>query len=251
MNFIVEKEDILKIDEMYEEIKSKINGKLGCVCIYLNRTYNSELRKKFIESGKFAGFSNVQIIDWNTSTYLNSVFQTNYIPKNGDIIWIFRQNECYIWQKTGWSAKLMKCVKTTEEMKAIINSGSVTAPDIIIYDDRYGTYIFEIRISEIQNFLPKCKFFGAKYSEWTLVEGALIKARILEMDSDVLGLDADTQLLRGYKIEVNGEEVMKFDAFSSLPIEKTAMITSEFGATILEVRVNLVMYLLMPIKYKF
>ena len=203
----MKEEDVQKIDEMYEEIKSKIKGKLGCVCISLNLGYNSEIRKKFIESGKLFRFSNIQIINNETATYLNYIFLSTYFPKNGDIIWISQQNLlfCFIWQKTERGAKLVKRVifETAEEMKAKLNSGSVTAPDIIIYGFNNKYIPSVVPFSEIQSLLPKCIFIKVKDSEWTSVEGTLIKARILVIDSEVLGFDAQTQLLRGYRIDVN------------------------------------------------
>uniref|UniRef100_A0AC35F021 Uncharacterized protein n=1 Tax=Panagrolaimus sp. PS1159 TaxID=55785 RepID=A0AC35F021_9BILA len=76
----VEFNEYEKVALMFEEIKSKINGKLGYACICLSKYYGNEIRKNFIECGLKSGFKNVEIINWETAFYLNAMSQINYKP---------------------------------------------------------------------------------------------------------------------------------------------------------------------------
>ena len=225
--FVVELKDIELIDPIFDILCTKLDGKLGCACICLHYTeYTNHIREKFIESGEAHGFSKVQIIDETTAEYLSYIVQLKDVPNNGEIIWIFSWKKCCIWQKTEASAKLLEFVefKTEDEMDAKLDSD--TAPDIIICRARETTWPL-VTIRKKQNLLPKCKFFEFKESDGGRVAKlALIKARILAMDSEVSAFDAETHLGGNYSLQINSKTILNFEAYQTLPFFGKAIIPS-------------------------
>uniref|UniRef100_A0AC34FYX8 Uncharacterized protein n=1 Tax=Panagrolaimus sp. ES5 TaxID=591445 RepID=A0AC34FYX8_9BILA len=80
-------DEIQNVTLMFDEIRLRINGNFGCLCICLRNTYGNEIRKKFVEEGLKNEFKNVEIMNWETAAYLIVMPQINPTLSNGDVIW--------------------------------------------------------------------------------------------------------------------------------------------------------------------
>uniref|UniRef100_A0A914P1J8 Heat shock protein 70 n=1 Tax=Panagrolaimus davidi TaxID=227884 RepID=A0A914P1J8_9BILA len=72
---------------------------------------DNEIRKTLIRCGLEAGFEKVEIIDSQTALYLHATFYSQYIPVNGDTIWVIFNGYCHIWQKLNNKAKYIRSME--------------------------------------------------------------------------------------------------------------------------------------------
>uniref|UniRef100_A0AC34F971 Heat shock protein 70 n=1 Tax=Panagrolaimus sp. ES5 TaxID=591445 RepID=A0AC34F971_9BILA len=128
---------------MFEEIKLKIKGEFGHLCISINRSYGNETRKLFVGLGVQYGFVNVEIINKPIAIYLNVMSQINYKPINGKVIWICWKSvfydELYVWEINVQKAKFcgrweIDATKTSRLVASLKNALKFyKTPDVLLY----------------------------------------------------------------------------------------------------------------------
>uniref|UniRef100_A0A914QKL0 Caspase family p20 domain-containing protein n=1 Tax=Panagrolaimus davidi TaxID=227884 RepID=A0A914QKL0_9BILA len=211
----VREDEIEKVDLMFEEIKSKINGKLGyaCICLF-NNYYGNETRKKFIELGLKSGFKNVEIINWETTFYLNAMLQINYKPVNGNVIWIQYYDEFFIWEINNQKSKFLGMweadpSKLNELQKIVDESKLNKGPNVVLYN----TKIDESNLRKIS----ACLFFRYEYI-FLYTKGCLLKARITAGDCEFAHLNVLNYLDNGLTLKYGNEEILSVKFTDELPI---------------------------------
>uniref|UniRef100_A0A914QKW3 Uncharacterized protein n=1 Tax=Panagrolaimus davidi TaxID=227884 RepID=A0A914QKW3_9BILA len=215
--------EIEKIALMFEEIKSKINGKLGYVCICLFENYGNEIRKNFIECGLKNGFENIEIINLETAIYLNAMSQINYKPLNGNVIWIQYSEYFFVWEINNQKAKFCgmwnaDSSRLNELQKIVDESKLNKRVDVVLYH----TKIAESNMRK----MSECQCFYSVYDYW-YSEGSLLKARIIAGDSELTHLETTYFLSRTFSLKIGNNVITSFQKTQQLPIFYTTTINKD------------------------
>uniref|UniRef100_A0A914ZE41 Uncharacterized protein n=1 Tax=Panagrolaimus superbus TaxID=310955 RepID=A0A914ZE41_9BILA len=231
-NFVLKAfaEDLSTIDLMYEEIKSKAIGELGCACFSMFPASN-DFRKKLVQAGLDFGFKKVQILDYRSELYIRAIFQSKYKPKNGDVIWIFQGDQCHVWKKENNTAKyyyggiFQDFIDEKDLEKFKIDTKLNELPDIILsnikFEDGY-----------LENFAPHAQNFS--YSNQIINSSAVsIKTQIMAGVSDVLDLDANAVVDYFFLKIGNKNDVLMG---KNLPFTQSMRSKLEEGENILEIK---------------
>uniref|UniRef100_A0AC35FPN5 Uncharacterized protein n=1 Tax=Panagrolaimus sp. PS1159 TaxID=55785 RepID=A0AC35FPN5_9BILA len=189
-------DDIEKIDVMFNEIRSTIDGEFGCACIYLRPDYLQKFRKQFIASCISHGFAKVQIIYWETVKFYTVVPQTNYEPNDSDIILICSYSTAYVWKYQYGIFKLHDSF------------------DLVASDNIYPNVVFYDQItdfSSIEKFFPDANFIIHEFRNYN--HGALYKARMMGNDPDITNFNLENPVNRQNGIATvaldnNGERLL-------------------------------------------
>uniref|UniRef100_A0A914PVV8 Uncharacterized protein n=1 Tax=Panagrolaimus davidi TaxID=227884 RepID=A0A914PVV8_9BILA len=222
---------IEKVSLMFEEIKSKIRGKqLGFACICLNKEYGNEIRKKFIEEGIKCGFKNVEIINWQTTLYLEAMSQIKYKPLNGNIIWLeygrFFLRSFHIWQINDQKAEFID--ERLGEISKEAVSKTNEKPDVVFSSDE-KTKEFILKIS------PDCQFFVYYSREYYSSRGSLLKARITAGDPELVHLNIRNFLIKEIALKLGSKEIISFKTGHELPIFYSQQLIKKVGEDVLEI----------------
>ena len=214
---LVSNDDNGSVAAMFENIRMHVPGNSGCACVVMHSDYGNDARKMFIETGKRCGFADVQIIDWNTALYLQSILQLKKPPKNGEIIWIFNGKH-FVWKIIDGCANLISEVdgdhttrKGLTKIKGLAKHSS----------DPSAIFIPNRRECEdlIKSVFPNCNVFTLAIGKNT-AEGAVIKARIMHGDSEVFGYDAACALPWKVTAYLDNNEFFSVDLNETLPLKK-------------------------------
>uniref|UniRef100_A0AC35F970 Uncharacterized protein n=1 Tax=Panagrolaimus sp. PS1159 TaxID=55785 RepID=A0AC35F970_9BILA len=227
-------DEIEKVQTIFDEIKLKINGNLGFLCIYLNPEYNQEARKKFIECSLKCRFHNVEIINDKTIVYLESISQIKYKPLNGNIFWICmsfylidiweikNQKAIYIGEFKADSSKLNELQKVVNESKLY------KGPDIVIQYDE----INKVNIGKISN---DCEYFEIKHDRYWCSRLCLLKARTAAGDRQLSHFYVSSFLSQKLSSKIEDKEIAAFNVAQKLPIIFFSQIIKKPGDYILKV----------------
>lgn len=186
--FLAFPEDLSKIDLMYEEIKSKVVGELGCACFVFNFVSN-DFRRKVVHTGLAFGFKKVQIINWVSELYIDAIFQSKYKPKNDEVVWIFRGDECYVWKKENNIAKyygqsFQDFIEQKDFEKVKRDTKLDEFPNIILCN-------FKFEKGFLEDYAPDAQIFS--YTQIGSKSSAVfVKTQIMAGVSDVTDFDANT-----------------------------------------------------------
>uniref|UniRef100_A0A914PTT9 Uncharacterized protein n=1 Tax=Panagrolaimus davidi TaxID=227884 RepID=A0A914PTT9_9BILA len=198
---------------MFTEIKLKIGGELGCVCIVLNSYRFYPLYKYFVVSAVSHGFENVQIIDTISALFYASLWNLNNLPENCDII---QQNRWFkdfkLWQKRSDIVTLKDSIdfnKTTIESK--IKEGLLCDEAIVIHHKSYST-------ERMKNYFPNFDYFSVEGYEKNV--GALYKARMMGNDPDLNYLDVESKHGTSVILRIDDVEILRIEYGEILPLTK-------------------------------
>uniref|UniRef100_A0A914QZL8 Uncharacterized protein n=1 Tax=Panagrolaimus davidi TaxID=227884 RepID=A0A914QZL8_9BILA len=210
-----------KVNSIFKEVISKINGKVGYVCIYLNKNYGNEIRKKFVEEGLKIGFKNVEIINFLTILYLIPMSKVNYKPLNGNVIWIkyssiYLPHNIYVWQINGTKAKFIgewkADVSKLSDLENVMNESKLNkGPDVVLSANN----IDRANISKIS---PDCQFFTFNFAESRYSKECLLKARITAGDQDLVHLNVINFLSYKITLTYDGKRIKYFNIGQHLPV---------------------------------
>uniref|UniRef100_A0AC35GBT0 Uncharacterized protein n=1 Tax=Panagrolaimus sp. PS1159 TaxID=55785 RepID=A0AC35GBT0_9BILA len=220
-------DDVENVVLMFDEIKLQINGKLGCVCIFLNKHYGNKIRKKFIESGYDFEFRNVEIISFETAVYMSAMSQTNYKPANGNTIWILLAFSVYVWKIEDQKAEFLG--KWFAENHSIMKRKPLFIKDanVMLYfnenDESYLRKTFE------------CLLFSCTFTPNSYSAGSLLKARIAAGDRELFHLDTKSFLSIQITLNIGYNKVTSFGFCQKLPITYAKEITRKFYYDVLQI----------------
>lgn len=171
-----------------------------------------------IETAKKFGFLKIQIIDKFTALYLNAISQSSNELKNNEVIWIYTGSSLFIWQKTFRKAKLIKHLQnfkfSSEDNLKSINE---------IYGIKKGPSLI---LTLKQCIVDKASSLPCKMVEFnlSLVEGALIKARILAQERKLLQFDANTVCWLKTSVVLERHTLFYFPEGVILPITRSLVV---------------------------
>uniref|UniRef100_A0AC34F434 Heat shock protein 70 n=1 Tax=Panagrolaimus sp. ES5 TaxID=591445 RepID=A0AC34F434_9BILA len=229
-----------KNDLIFEEIKAKINGELGCVCIYLFNSYSNVIRKKFVEEGLNFGFKNIEIINWETAVYLNVLSQTIYKPLNGNVIWIHCDKSIFVWKVNEQKSKFIgqwnkgDIFKLEDLQKIMDESKLKQGPDVLLYynSDYIDKEIFKKIFTSVQ-------FYSYNYDiRYFASNSSLLRARITSGDLDLIHLDTENFLTKKSALRIKGKNVVSFEKGQKLPIVYSKTTKKESVDDALEIQFN-------------
>ena len=216
------------IEKFYETIETKINefhgevATLGCVCIclyYQNyESYMNNALKQIVEKGKEHGFVKVQFTNRYDTEYLR--YELHHKPKSGDVILINMPTYWCMYEVIDGKAKFLKGnnkLLSDDDLNGIRN-GHYRNPNIVFNCSNNDS-------------LEKVKraFLGIEAVQQTYIndsEAALLKARILANDAEVLGYDVLPTLWCKIGVKCNENEIMSFEETQVLPTE---IVTELYG----------------------
>lgn len=213
------------IDRMFNEILSKIMGELGCVCIYAY-IYTNEMRKKLIQSSEKCGFQKVGISDYCTLLYAYCLSKSEYIPKDGDIIWIFDRTRLLVWQKTKEQAIFVEYKKLPIISKENIENlrqelKEKKDPSLIICDEK-KIYDFKDAVLDI---FPgtNTKIHRLEWKDFSL-SALVIKARIMAGDPEVIKFDAKLIVSKNTFLKLGDNTIIRIYEGESLPVKRSCYV---------------------------
>uniref|UniRef100_A0AC35G3L1 Uncharacterized protein n=1 Tax=Panagrolaimus sp. PS1159 TaxID=55785 RepID=A0AC35G3L1_9BILA len=154
-----------EVSSFFEEIKSKVNGSLGFICIYWNKNFDKKYRETFVQNGIKCGFSKVEILGNKAAHYYHAITQTEYLPKNGDIIGVALANGQR--QKTNSGCYFFK-----QNVKDVKYLGYWNV------DDFYSTVD-----DEFKAFYPNARWFSYD-EELDVIKGMIAKIRMMDSDNE-------------------------------------------------------------------
>uniref|UniRef100_A0AC35FHL0 Uncharacterized protein n=1 Tax=Panagrolaimus sp. PS1159 TaxID=55785 RepID=A0AC35FHL0_9BILA len=203
----VNSEEIEKVDLMFEEITSEINGKeLGSACICLDEYYYNEIRQKFIESGLKHGFKHVEIINYETAFYLNAMCQINHKPKNGDIIWIKDGYKYNVWTIKNQKALFIGYWESgtfylNDFQKIVEKSQLNKGPNVLLYNSK---------INEATCKKFGCQLFCYENDKFCFSKASLVKIAKKVTDYEFAYLETESFLSHTVILKIGEKEIKTF-----------------------------------------
>uniref|UniRef100_A0A914PJH7 Uncharacterized protein n=1 Tax=Panagrolaimus davidi TaxID=227884 RepID=A0A914PJH7_9BILA len=257
----VKEEDLNNVDSMFKEIKAKTEEEIGCVCIALGYSYLNDIRKKFIKAAKENGIEKIKIISGKQARFIGMLAKAGIQPSEGEVIWILAVWEnniiCDVWQKNenrceykinfGQSKtnKGKELSPTSDDFKKLYEKIGLNQQPSVIFAEGY------IDETELAKVFLDCKLSVLKESKHEWTEYALIMARIMDKDNEVIGFNADGVLQRTIELVYNDESLVKVEEFEPLPYHKVISIKiNESNESVLNVyeRYNLIDEIQVPSK---
>uniref|UniRef100_A0A914PH94 Uncharacterized protein n=1 Tax=Panagrolaimus davidi TaxID=227884 RepID=A0A914PH94_9BILA len=232
----VKEEDLNNVDSMFKEIKAEAEEEIGCVCIALGYSYLNDIRKKFIKTAKENGIEKIQIISGKQARFIGMLAKADIQPSEGEVIWILAVWEnniiCDVWQKNGTRCEYKinfgqsktnegkEISPTSNDFKKLYEKIGLNQQPSIIFAEGY------IDETELAKVFPDCKLSVLKESKHEWTEYALIMAKIMDNDNEVIGFNADGVLQRTIELVYNDESLVKVEEFEPLPYHKVISITT-------------------------
>jgi hypothetical protein len=223
--------DMNGVDLMFENLKTQLNGEFGCACICLGYTYDSEIRKKFIEAAEEFGFVNVHITNWCSMNYYDLVSRlTNYRIMVGHVIWIFCGKYCYVWEKERSYAEFVDEFEYNDTVGSLkwIRRESETNPDYIIYGD-----IYETKWKTVEKIFKDSVVF--RYTSLNSVNGVLTGALIMANYTHLHCYKTEPMLERDIKLKINNSIIFSIHKWQSLPWAGKKFIMKPYGCNTCEI----------------
>uniref|UniRef100_A0A914QXU6 Uncharacterized protein n=1 Tax=Panagrolaimus davidi TaxID=227884 RepID=A0A914QXU6_9BILA len=221
-----------EVSSFFEEIKSKINGRLGIICIYWNNNFDKKYRETFVQSGLKCGFSKVEILNNKAAHYYHAITQTEYFPKNGDIIGVALAN--------GQRQKMDSgCYFFKQNVKDVKYLGYWNVDDFYLEDETYKNK--KNKLNEIPNvFLccekhknPKLQEFKAFYpnAQWfsygeelDVIKGMIIKILMMDSDKEFLKYNIEPNSV----IKISTKDVLLYDSKNKNVLQFPAAVDYSF-----------------------
>uniref|UniRef100_A0A914PUS3 Uncharacterized protein n=1 Tax=Panagrolaimus davidi TaxID=227884 RepID=A0A914PUS3_9BILA len=231
---------VTDVEPVFQKLISRLDGqKLGCVAIlmetFYREYYENNCRQKFLECAKLHGCEKVEIIDFYSMLYGNFLSQAKIVPKNGDVIWIFRDDVSFIWQKINGKGKFVGDFLWYNEFSAKMlddmrhSSSQIDKdPDIILYLE-----MREFNEKIVKDVFPNSLVISCR-SEDVFI-GTLKKARIMSGEADLVGMEAETVLEQDITVKMGDKVIMVIKGLQSLPITQRAEINRTENETDLQV----------------
>uniref|UniRef100_A0AC35FH20 Uncharacterized protein n=1 Tax=Panagrolaimus sp. PS1159 TaxID=55785 RepID=A0AC35FH20_9BILA len=183
-----------KLNSVFEEIKTKTNGKqLGYLCFTVYSAYSNDMRKQLIEEGLKYGFKNVEMINNSEALYIYTMSQIKHVLSNGEIIWIHGCNNddhlsyFQVWEIIDHKGVFIGCwganSSKLSDLKFVVKASQLgKGPNIVLYSEKIDTSRFNIVFPDCQVLMITKENSDSK--------GSLVKARISAGDNRLAQLDA-------------------------------------------------------------
>uniref|UniRef100_A0AC34FP11 Uncharacterized protein n=1 Tax=Panagrolaimus sp. ES5 TaxID=591445 RepID=A0AC34FP11_9BILA len=163
------------IDSQFQIIKERFPAIFVNVCIYLNGKYGNDIRMAFVENAKKQNFTNFSILDFTSALYIHAVFKSAFKSENSDKIWIFWEENCYIYQQRDENIVFLESNPSLRMIKNGTNAAEKPAAIFcqFSFTQRLDFGLFpESRIFYFTSFMPE--------------NAALIKAQFIVGNTDIV-----------------------------------------------------------------
>ena len=174
-----------------------------------------------VKKGKELGFLKIHLITWWAHAHLRYALQNN--PKSGDVILTTRSSYWCMYEVIDGKAKFLKgnLQRLSDDGINEIKNGHYRNPNIVF---NFGNSDL---LKKVKGAFPGIKLIDVQQVDYS--EVALLKARILSNDAEVLGYDVFPSLGCKLSIKCNGNEIILFKGTEILPVEKITELHCEVG----------------------